>query len=110
MSRYIKEHEIATSISSLPNGKAAGLDGIPYEMWKQTAEKHNRDKKLLNVCHMLQILFNDIERYGTGQYLEFMDGWMCPLYKKNDRTLIENYRPITVLNSDYRIMTRALTS
>ena len=34
---------------------------------------------------------------------------MCPLYKKKDRTLIENYRPITLLNSDYRLLTKALT-
>ena len=34
---------------------------------------------------------------------------MCPLYKKKDRTLIENYRPITLLNSDYKLLTKALT-
>ena len=34
---------------------------------------------------------------------------MCPLFKKKDRTLIENYRPITLLNSDYKLLTKALT-
>jgi len=35
---------------------------------------------------------------------------MCPIYKKNDKTEISNYRPITVLNSDYKILTHALTN
>lgn len=33
---------------------------------------------------------------------------MCPLYKKNDKTDIANYRLIMVLNSDYKIFMRAL--
>ena len=33
---------------------------------------------------------------------------MCPLYKKKDRTEISNYRPITLLNTDYKILTKVL--
>lgn len=38
------------------------------------------------------------------------EGWLCPLYKKGDKTDIDNYRPITVLNTDYKIMTKVLTT
>jgi hypothetical protein len=33
---------------------------------------------------------------------------MCPIYKKKECTKIENYRPITLLNTDYKMMTKTL--
>ena len=35
---------------------------------------------------------------------------MCPLYKKGKRNNVANYCPITILNTDYKIMTKALAN
>jgi hypothetical protein len=37
------------------------------------------------------------------------EGWMCPLYNKKDKQEVENYCPITLLNTDYKIYTKALS-
>jgi hypothetical protein len=39
---------------------------------------------------------------------DFALGWMCPIFKKKDCTEISNYRPITLLNTDYKILTKVL--
>jgi hypothetical protein len=33
---------------------------------------------------------------------------MCLLHKKNNKRNVSNYRPITLLNTDYKIFTKAL--
>lgn len=55
-------------------------------------------------------VFNDIEDNGPKPNLKFSEGWLCPIYKKEDRTDIGNYWPITVLNTDYRMLTKILTT
>ena len=54
------------------------------------------------------MVFNDIQTNGVDPRTNFTQGWMCPIYKKKDRTKISNYCPITLLNTDYKILTKVL--
>jgi hypothetical protein len=45
---------------------------------------------------------------GVDTRTNFSLGWMCPIYKKKDPTDISNYCPITLLNTDYKLLTKAL--
>ena len=62
-----------------------------------------------DIIKTLTEVFQDIQYHGIAPNTHFAEGWMCLLYKKKDRTLIENYRPITLLNSDYKLLTKVLT-
>ncbi|PPQ71789.1 hypothetical protein CVT25_005500 [Psilocybe cyanescens] len=114
LASYLTREEIQKAILALPNGKAAGIDGIPHELWKALMEKHTNNTRAgqpaFDIVSVLTHVYNDIEKHGVDPCTGFAEGWMCPIYKKGDKKEISNYRPITVLNSDYKIMTRALTT
>ena len=95
------------------NNLATGLDGCPYELWKRLDGLHHEAEKVnrqgFDIVGLLMKVFQDIQTHGAEHDTEFTEGWMCPIFKKKDRTKIENYRPITLLNSDYKTFTKALS-
>lgn len=65
------------------------MDGITYEMWKTLHRRHRDSKEAGNECldvlKLMTACFNDIETHGMIRSSRFAEGWMCPIYKKNDR-------------------------
>jgi hypothetical protein len=119
LSEKLTEDDVRTTLREAASGKAAGINGIPTEFWGRLesinkANASEKDgvprKKTCDIIKVLTWVFNDIEQHGMVDGTDFSLGWMCPLFKKKDKTDIANYRPITVLNSDYKIFTKALTN
>ena len=91
------------------------MDGVPVELWKSLADQRkdadNRGEpeKRCNIAWILTQVYNDIETYGTDLTTGFSEGCMTPIYKKKNPDDIANYRPITLLNTDYKIFTKAIS-
>lgn len=88
------------------------MDGCPYELWKALQQRHDdtvkNNKPTFDIIKVLTILYNDIQTYGVDNNSDFALGWMCPIYKKKDPSEISSYQPITLLNSDYKLLTKTL--
>ena len=108
----ITQAQVKEALHLSKNGSATGVDGCPYELWKTLHLRYNAacqmNKTGFNITKVLTEVFNDIQIHDVDPNTPFALGWMCPIYKKKDPTEISNYRPITLMNTDYKILTKVL--
>ena len=94
------EDELRASVRGMARGKAPGLDGLPLEFY--LSFWHLIAPDLLSV---LNFSFRD------GYFsISLRSGVITLLFKKGDRLNPANWRPITLLNVDYKICARALAA
>ena len=95
--------ELDAALSATANNKRPGPDGLPYEFFKCFWSL--LQPLLLNVCAET---FLDPE----GHLPESMTaGVVALLYKEQGSKLdLKNYRPITLLNADYKLIAKALAN
>ncbi|KAE9383054.1 hypothetical protein BT96DRAFT_1041062, partial [Gymnopus androsaceus JB14] len=112
LAAQLTKENVREALRKSKNHTAPGLDGVIYEVWKAIDQQCNEDRKSeresFDIIELMTEVFNDISANGIDEGIGFSDGWMCPLYKKGEKSEIANYRPITLLNTDYKIFTKAL--
>ena len=119
LKKIVTEEEVEEALQKSQNLKSPGMDGITYELWKflnqiykesleNNDPENEKEQEKFNIIKLMTEVFNDIQKYGLSRLSKFSTGWMCPIYKKNDKNEIANYRPITILNTDYKILTKIL--
>ena len=107
------EAQIAKAIELGKNKTAMGLDGCPYELWKALKSCHESlssqpHARSFDIVKTLTIIITDIQTHGLDPNADFAVAWMCPVFKKKDPTEIGNYRPISILNTDYKLLTKVM--
>jgi hypothetical protein len=99
MDRMITIEEMKIAIKKLGVKKAPGTDGIPNEIYKIIATVD--PQKLLQ---LLNTLF---------ETKDFPDEWttsmIIPIFKKGDRDLPDNYRPISLICTGLKLLTSILS-
>jgi hypothetical protein len=90
--------ELEDALKTMDNDKAPGPDGLSPAFYKAFS-----DTVLPKVLEIFNKAF-DMETFSP----ELAKSQIVLLYKKDDPTLIKNYRSITLLNVNYKIVTKAL--
>ena len=117
--------EVDKMIRKAPNGKAPGPDGIPNEFWKMETKWRDKMKKKAKeqpgnskdgkteirpcIAALMTKVLLDIERHGPVD-TQFTEARMGLLHKKKDKREVQNYRPITLLNTDLKMYTKTIAN
>lgn len=92
--------ELNQATKKLAKNKAPGADGIPNEVWKNCTM---RFKQIILKC------FNEIFE-GKQFHRSWAEIIIQPIYKKGDRDIPKNYRPISLLNTSLKLYTQLLNN
>ena len=97
----MSEREIAETIRVMKNGSAPGADGIPIEIYKMFWQ------------HIRIPLMNCIRLSFASKKLPYSErlGVIALFHKGKDlaKDNVDNWRPITLTNADYKIIAKALS-
>lgn len=97
----ITEVEIGEAITQLNAGKSPGLDGLTSEFYKRFRSQ---------LVPILKNVYDDVFR-NQGLCESMKVGMIKLVYKmKGSRALLKNYRPITMLNTDFKILAKILAN
>ena len=95
----LTKDELFVALGSLQTGKSPGSDGLPTEFYKAFWQ---------DLSDVLVLVLN--ERFHIGILTDSQrEGLLRLLYKKDDRRLVKNWRPISLLNTNYKLAAKVIT-
>ncbi|KAG1666975.1 hypothetical protein FOA52_004258 [Chlamydomonas sp. UWO 241] len=92
--------EVRAAATHSKPGTAPGLDGIPVDVWRKLGKP---------AFELLAAVFTAVGATG-GTPPGFLDGVIASIYKAKNAADAANYRPLTMLGSDYRILAKVLAT
>ena len=97
--KYVNESTIMTIITNLPNKNSCGFDGLSTTILKYI-------KGI--IIKPLTLIINQI--LATGVFpANLKIAQIIPIFKKDDRTVFNNYRPISILPINYKVAGKVIS-
>ena len=94
----LTEHELHQALLTMENNKSPGIDGLTTNFYK-------------HFWNLLGPELTNVYNYAFNQGILSTTqrrGIVTLIFKKGDRTRLKNWRPITLLTTDYKILTKTL--
>ena len=95
----VTHNEITQAVSQMQNDKSPGTDGLTYEFYKSFWRLIEKD--------LVEVFNHSFENKELPESQKY--GLLTLLFKKGERALLSNWRPLSLLNTDYKILAKALS-
>ena len=99
--KKVQISEIRHAVFSMENDKSPGVDGLPIEFYKKFFEK---------IKHDLQTTYNKTLFQKQQPPKTWNQAIITLIPKKGDTRLLKYWRPISLLRTDYKILTKILAN
>ena len=96
----VSEEECTNALKDFDNNKTPGTDGLPAEFYRFFWP---------DICHELLASYNFASQHGMLSISQRRVIISLIPKKSKDKTILENLRPISLLNVDYKILTKVIT-
>ena len=97
----ITQGELFSTIQNTDTNKAPGIDGLPIEFYQTFWQELKTElEQISNLIYMQQQTLNTSQRTGI----------ITLAHKRGEKENLENWRPITLLCSDYKIITKTIAT
>ena len=100
MGSLITENEIKTALNKMKNNKSPGSDGLTKEFYQTFWDDIKED-----LCETMNNIYLKEELCETQK-----SAIVKLIYKKGDPRELKNWRPISLLNIDYKILSKILAN
>lgn len=94
----ISIEELGRALKKLPSEKAPGIDGLPAEFFKRYWHDLKSDFQSVLECSFKSGVLPDSMKLSV----------ITLIFKKDSRADLKNYRPISLLCTDYKIIAKCL--
>ena len=95
----LTKEELSAALKGLQTGKSPGSDGLPVEFYSAFCDL---------LCNPLLSALN--ECFWAGSLCASQrEALLRLIYKKDDKRLAKNWRPISLLNCDYKLASKTIT-
>lgn len=89
-------NEVQNALDSIDINKNSGSDGLPNVFLRRTSHR---------LSHPLTIIYNRSLALGVFPN-KWKESFITPVFKKGDRSRVDNYRPVSILNAVAKVLER----
>lgn len=107
--KAVQVAEVAAVVSKWTLGRTPGVDGIPLDFFKKFKDvKRKNGFTLLEVMTIITTILVETTKYNCKMPVGWSEGCIKIMHKKGDAADLANYRPLSMINSIYKLVTSVI--